>query len=220
MILTLSSKHRWISWLFIVLSAVFVAAIYKQLPQEIPSHWNFAGEVDDYQSKPLGAWLMTLLMIALWALMECLHVLSPKGYSIDSFRTTIGLITNLMLGFLLLIQVAQLSVALGAELELPTIIMVGVGVLFICLGNYLGKLRKNFFIGIRTPWTLASDEVWYKTHRVGSYCFVIIGAVLVSRAWWTIPQSLFIALIVALALVPTVYSFVIYRRLHRNDSED
>ncbi|OIM99970.1 hypothetical protein BFR57_05325 [Idiomarina sp. MD25a] len=220
MTFTLSWKHRWISWLFIVLSAVFVGAVYNQLPQEIPSHWNFAGEIDDYQSKPLGAWLMTLLMVGLWALMECLHVLSPKGYKIDSFRTTVGLITNLMLGFLLLTQVVQLSVALGADLELPTIIVVGVGVLFICLGNYLGKLRKNFFIGIRTPWTLASDEVWYKTHRLGSYCFIIIGAVLVSRAWWTIPQGLFIALIIALALVPTVYSFVIYRRLHRNDNED
>ena len=70
MTFTLPWKHRWISWLLIVLSAVFVGALYNQLPQEIPSHWNFEGEIDAYQSKPLGAWLMTLIMVGLWALME------------------------------------------------------------------------------------------------------------------------------------------------------
>ena len=85
--------------------------------------------------------------------------------------------------------------------------------LFMVIGNFLGKVRKNFFLGIRTPWTLASDEVWAKTHRLGGWCFVLAGAIMIVMAFVGPGMSWLIYLIVAIALAPVVYSYFAYRNI-------
>ena len=98
-----------------------------------------------------------------------------------------------------------------------TVITLLVGGLFIIVGNYLGKVRRNFFIGIRTPWTLASDEVWARTHRVGGWLFVMAGIAIISSAG-SPPTLLPIVLLVPIcsaAVISVAYSYFVYRKLHR-----
>jgi uncharacterized membrane protein len=94
-------------------------------------------------------------------------------------------------------------------------VFVAVGLLLMVMGNFLGKVRKNFFLGIRTPWTLASDEVWAKTHRLGGWCFVVAGIFMAIMGVITPPSGMpwVIGIIVAIALIPVVYSYIAYRRI-------
>ncbi|MEL7298668.1 MAG: SdpI family protein, partial [Pseudomonadota bacterium] len=95
----------------------------------------------------------------------------------------------------------------------------GVGLLFVVLGNYMGKLRKNFFIGIRTPWTLASDEVWARTHRLGGYLFVAAGIGLMLSAFIGMNAWLITTLALGAGLIPVAYSFLLYRKIEGFDNE-
>jgi uncharacterized membrane protein len=106
------------------------------------------------------------------------------------------------------------------NVHINEMIFAGVGLLFIVLGNYMGKVRKNFFIGIRTPWTLASDEVWSRTHRLGGRVFVLIGFFMFLNAFVRFPAQLLIWSIVVVALVPVVYSYVLYRKLEGFSPDD
>ncbi len=108
---------------------------------------------------------------------------------------------------------SAIRAALGAEHNVSTIVMVAVGVLFMFIGNFLGKVRKNFFLGIRTPWMLASDEVWAKTHRLAGWCFVIAGAIMAIGSVAGPRMEWVIIAVVTFALIPVVYSYFAYRRI-------
>jgi uncharacterized membrane protein len=92
--------------------------------------------------------------------------------------------------------------------------------LFVIIGNYLGKVRKNFFIGIRTPWTLASDEVWNRTHRIGGRLFMLSGVIIWLGALLRLPLSWTVGVAVGLVLIPVVYSYFLYRKIEGFESDD
>ena len=135
----------------------------------------------------------------------------------ESFRAAYGVIILSLMAFLLLTTVAALFAARGAGLNLNLVIGIGLGLLFFVLGNYMGKVRKNFFVGIRTPWTLASDEVWYRTHRLGGWLFAAAGVITIVATLMGLPLLVMVASIALAGLVPVVYSFLIYRRLEGFD---
>jgi uncharacterized membrane protein len=118
-----------------------------------------------------------------------------------------------VLALMLFIGVLVLRAAkTGGELS-PSALFAGMGVLFVVMGNLLGKVTRNFFVGIRTPWTLANEEVWNRTHRLGGKLFVVAGLVVVAAAFTGVSMwPVFIAIGLA-GLIPIVYSYVLYRRL-------
>jgi uncharacterized membrane protein len=114
-----------------------------------------------------------------------------------------------------IIGIGVIRATRDASIDISSFVFVAVGLLFMVMGNVLGKVRKNFFLGIRTPWTLASDEVWAKTHRLGGWCFVIAG-ILMALMGVIMPPSAMpwaFGVIVAIALIPVVYSYFAYRRI-------
>ncbi|HVC36929.1 MAG TPA: SdpI family protein [Gammaproteobacteria bacterium] len=149
--------------------------------------------------------------------------ISPKGYRLDTFQNIYGLIQITFIAALLVITSIALTAATNRHVAINMIIPIVIGLLFVILGNYMGKLRKNFFIGIRTPWTLASDEVWVRTHRLGGWLFVagglaiVITGVLAPSAYMPI---IMIVIIAVAALVPAAASYVIYRRVEGFGSKD
>jgi len=192
---------------------VLAATLYGRLPATVPTHWNWAGQPDGFMRKPLGAFLLPLVAAVTWAVLAVLPALSPRGFSMERFRGTYDVLRTTIVGFLVLVATAQLLVAAGWRLRLDVVIPVAVGLLLAILGNYMGKVRRNFFVGIRTPWTLASEEVWLRTHRVAGGLFAAAGAIVAAAgvlgaSRWVLPVSVGIA-----ALGSVAISYVYYLRL-------
>ena len=125
----------------------------------------------------------------------------------------VNVFTVTLVGFMSAVAILVLLEASGTDVRMNEMIYAGIGLLFIVLGNYMGKVRKNFFIGIRTPWTLASDEVWNRTHRLGGKILILIGLFMMLNTFVRFQPGVVIAAIVTLVLIPVVYSYVIYRRI-------
>ena len=199
--------------LLVIASFVIVAVQYPSLPDPMPTHWNAAGQVNGWMPKFWGAYFLPLLMAGMWLLFLVLPKISPRGFEMEPFLRAWGVLKVTILALMTYIGMLVLRAAQhGGEMS-QTPIFVAIGILFAVIGNLLGKVTRNFFVGIRTPWTLASEEVWYRTHRLAGKLFVAAGLFMVVaslaglRLW-----PLFVSLGVA-ALVPVVYSYVIYRRI-------
>lgn len=202
-----------LSILLVLFAFGFAAWMYPSLPEEIPTHWNAAGEVDDYTRKPLGVFVLPLTALGVFVLMKLIPVISPKGFRTDTFLDVVALFQFVLVAFMVAIGVVTLLYAAGADIDMTLFIAVAVGVLFVILGNYLGKVRKNFFIGIRTPWTLASDEVWARTHRLAAWLFTLAGLTMIGGAFLRVDLLVTVVAALIAGLVPVIYSFLLYRRL-------
>ena len=159
------------AWLTIALQIVVSCVTYPFLPDQVPSHWNAAGQIDGYMPKLANAILLPAISIALYLFIQLLIRYSPR-LGQQSQRTSIEVVNLIIVGvlvFLLIVQLSITAIALGMAISIPFVISLCLSVLFLFLGNYMGKLRRNFWAGFRTPWTLASDTVWERTHRVGGW---------------------------------------------------
>lgn len=207
-------KSRWLAPVLTVAMWAFALAVYSRLPQRLPTHWNARGEVDGWTDKPWGALMFPLMATGVLALMWLLRRVDPRARNIDRFQGEWFLLMNLIHLLFAVMEVVTLGHALGWPVEVDLVVPLAVGLLFIGIGNYLPRIRSNWFMGIRTPWTLDNDRVWRATHRVGGRTFVAAGVIIMASA--ILPASLrtgaiFVAAVIG-AGVPLVYSYVAYRR--------
>lgn len=217
----MKNPHRIIAAALVLAALALAGWLYDDLPQQVPTHWNAAGEIDGTLAKPWGVLLLPLVMVGTLLVFEIVIRISPQGFRLDRSRHVVGMLVLAMLAFMLLVFGAQLRVAMGHAVDMERVVVCGVGGLLIVLGNFFGKLPKNFFIGIRTPWTLASDEVWGRTHRLAGIAFVVAGALVLLSVPFRAPHWLLPAAIAGAAIAPVVYSFLLYRRLEgfRSDND-
>jgi uncharacterized membrane protein len=200
--------------LLLVLVGFAVAAVmYPALPNPMPSHWNAAGHVDGWMPKPWGAFLAPIILAGMWLLFLALPRISPRGFEIEPFARAWGYLRVAILAFVLLAEILVLRAATQQGRLSGRTLFVGLGVLFMVIGNLLGKVTRNFFVGIRTPWTLASEEVWYRTHRLGGKLFVAAGFVVAASAFLDLGPWPLVFSVVLAALVSVVYSYLIYKKL-------
>ncbi len=208
-----------ISSLFVIATLVLAAVLYPSLPEMIPTHWNAQGEVDGYMKKPGGVLMMPAMALFTFIIMKIIPVISPKGFRTDKFSNVIGVLQVTLVGFMSIVATLVLLEARGLNVRINEVIIAGVGLLFVVIGNYLGKVRKNFFIGIRTPWTLASDEVWNRTHRMGGKLFMLSGVIIWLGALLRLPLTWTVGVAVGLVLIPVVYSYFLYRQIEGFESD-
>ncbi len=202
------------SVLTVLIITWIVAFVYDpKLPDQIPTHWNIHGEVDDYTSKPWGVYMLPLISTCTSLLLLILPKIAPKGFKLEGAKKVYEIIVLIMAVFMLGVMVLVFEQALNNKFDMNKWIMGGIGILFIIIGNYLTKVPKNFFMGIRTPWTLASDEVWYKTHRVGSWTFVGFGALALLGALLEWPIVFLTGCLIAAGFIPLIYSLIIYKKI-------
>ena len=206
-------RANFFSYLFIIAAVGVAAFLYPGLPDAVPSHWNIHGEVDGYVSKPWGVIILPLAAILVFIVMRLIPVISPKGYRTESFANVMHTFQVTLVGFTSLVAILVLLAASGMDVPMNESIFAALGVMFMVFGNYLGKTRKNFFLGIRTPWTLASDEVWARTHRLAGRLFMLHGLIMFSGVFFDVPVELLLGMIGVIVLVPVVYSYVVYRRI-------
>ncbi len=209
--------NRMAWWLAIGLTlAALVGSIsvYPRLPDQIPTHWNIRGEVDGYGSKTWAAFLMPGVMGTMVLLFALFPFLSPKQFQVTGFRPTYLFLLVLTVALFGYMHALMLMEALGLGLGFNRALFAGLFLFFALFGNVLGKVQRNFWIGIRVPWTLASERVWNDTHRMAAWLWVaggLIGFVLCLAGQILAAMIL----LIALAVIPIVYSLVHYKHLER-----
>lgn len=199
-----------------VLAAATAAALYPRLPATIPTHWNIHGAVDGTMPKAWGVLFYPGLIAFTALLATVLPAISPQGFRIERFARAYDLIMISMIVFSLCLMAAAFAAALGIPVPMARVVTAGTGALLIVIGNVMGKVTRNFFVGIRTPWTLASDEVWLRTHRLAGRLLVVGGlGILVATALDVNPVLPLIGIAGATVIIPVAYSYVLYRRLEQ-----
>jgi uncharacterized membrane protein len=197
----------------IAVSFALSALMYPRLPDPMPMHWDLLGNPDGEIARAWGAFLVPAVAAGVWLLLLVLPRLSPREFPMEPFARQWRAFEIAILGFLLFAQWLMLHAA-ASQRPLPSrLFQVGLGVLLAALGNLFGKTTRNFFFGIRTPWTIASEEVWLRTHRFAGRLIVATGALVVLAAFFDLGSVLILPAVVLVVLVSVVYSYVIYRRL-------
>lgn len=214
-------RSNQVSLALVALSCAIVQWFYDRLPDPFPTHWNWRGEADHFTPKPWGPWLLPAAQLGVWALLAVVPAMSPAGYKIEKFRATYDRLLVLIVGFFTVLNALCVAQALGGHFDMRRGPFVLIGALFVVLGNVLGKTTRNFFVGVRTPWTLASPEVWSRTHRLAGWVFVLGGFVMMAGALLIAHAAVVVIAVTAVtALVPVVYSYVIYRELEGGRSSE
>lgn len=139
------------AWL---IAAMFAAAAWawSRVPDQIPVHWNAAGQVDGYGSRFMGRLLIPLITLGMHLLFMVLHAIDPCRTSYDGFARVYAIFRGAILAFMGAVYAATTLVALGHRVEVARVITVALGLLFVVLGSFLGEVRPNWFVGVRTPW--------------------------------------------------------------------
>jgi uncharacterized membrane protein len=197
----------------LILLAVITSSFYfhSLSPERVPTHWNFAGEVDGWGPRSF-AFIIPAAIAIIYLLFMVLPFLDPKRERYDQFRKVYHIFKDSIILFMAVIYFATSLNVLGYNLPIGVIVPVGVGLLFMIMGNYMKEIKSNWFIGIRTPWTLSSEEVWNKTHRFGGKMFMLAGILIVLDAFLPVSWRLtvFIAAIIIILAGTIGYSYVVY----------
>lgn len=216
-------KNKIVSLLGIIQIAVLLTSIvlsiyfYQHFPARVPTHWNVSGEVDSYGSRAFGAFIFPAILVAIYFLFGLLPKIDPRKERYAEFTKVYSIFkTAFMLVFLGIYIITGLN-SLGQPVSVSFWVPLSIGLLFVVIGNYFGKIRSNYFVGIKVPWTLNNEEVWNKTHRLGGKMFILGGLMMMAMGFAPVASRLplFIALILIIAVVPIVYSYVIYKRLKK-----
>jgi uncharacterized membrane protein len=198
----------------IAVAAAASAIAWPRLPQAMPVHWNLAGEPDRYGGRLEGALLIPGMMLLIWVLMRGLPKVDPRRANYEKMAGTYEHVITLVLVTMLVIHGAVLASALGYAVPIGQVIPVVVGVLLMGLGNVLPRARPNWWFGVRTPWTMSSDRVWTRTHRVAGYSMFVAGLGLVAAAFVPIrwAQWALIGGVAAGLVIPVAYSYYAWRQ--------
>lgn len=202
--------------LILILAATLAGLLlWNRLPEQMASHWNENDQVDGYMSKFWGVLLMPLVTLGLFLLFLVIPSIDPLRANIAQFRGVFNLFITFFIGFMVYIHVLTLIWSLGyTSFGMSKAMLPAMGLLFILIGSLLRQAKRNWFIGIRTPWTLSSDFVWDKTHQLGSILFMASGALALIGGFFggmTAFWFLFVPLIGSTIFL-LAYSYVLYQR--------
>src|SRR5512145_2896920 len=207
-------RSRWFGLVIAALAVAISIWAYPSLPPRVATHWDLRGTPDGFSSRAWAVAIIPIVIIAMTVLFNVLPKLDPRRENYAKFLSSYWLIANAVIVFVLVAHGMIITTGLGYSVKIDRLMPLGVGFLFTFLGNYLTRVEPNWFIGIRTPWTLSSDTVWRKTHRTGGWLMVLGGLALASGAF--LPAAmllpLFIVTIVVVGVIPVVQSYVLWKK--------
>ncbi len=208
----------WPLILIILCCFIAGAVLYSHMPERVPGHWNFKGEVDRYTSRFGGAFSMPLVTTGIYIMLLVLPLIDPRRENYQKFTGAYRVMKFILVVFMAFIYLVTMLSTFGYNVPVGVVTMAGVSLLFIVLGNYMGQIRHNYFVGIKTPWTLANEQVWQKTHRLGGKLWVAAGLISLVASliggitgWIIMGVSLGIA-----TVIPIIYSYLEFRRETKN----
>jgi uncharacterized membrane protein len=210
--------HAWYSAFVIATAGAASAVVYPRLPGRVPVHWGFSGEPDRYGTRFEGAWVIPAVMVAVWLVMRLLPRIDPRRDNYAKMQSTYEFLVNAVLTAMLAMHVVVLAAGLGYEVPMRRFAPLLFGLFFVALGNVLPRARPNWWFGVRTPWTLSSDRVWTRTHRVAGYAMTITGLIALAAAalpgLWPLVAAMAVAVVAAFWMV--IYSYVAWRQEQRS----
>lgn len=213
-------KKLYVSMAFlIILSFVIGILAYPSLPAQVPIHWNVKGQVDGYGERYM-IFLAPVIMAIITPIMIMIKRIDPRRKNYAKFENvfqSIILGVNLLMFALLLCTL--ITCFYPNAIDVTMVLNISVGILFVVLGNLMPRVRQNYFMGYRTPWTLSDEVVWAKTNRCAGYVFFISGICMIIAAFVNTKASLYtlIFLIPGLLIIPIIYSYLIYRKRHTEE---
>ena len=205
-----------IAALLIVATLIVTLILYPGLPSRIPMHWNWHGEVNRNGDK-WETFLMPAAMVVVALLFAAMPWLSPRRFEVNTFRSTYLYVMLLALAFMAYIHALHLWAAFSKPLDINRALLGASFLLLILFGNVLSRVRRNFFIGVRTPWTLSSEKVWDATHRFAAKAFVVAGLLGLLSLVVSAGAIAGLVIIAAAGLASVLYSLAYYKRLERRN---
>jgi uncharacterized membrane protein len=210
-------KNRYLLSCFLIMLATLAASllVYQQLPARIPTHWNMHGEIDRHGPRA-AIFIHTGIMLLFMGLWTILPRISPKHFTVDDFRNTYWYTCLTVVGLLAYIQCVLLWSAYTQTSATGRAMLGGMAGFTGLMGNVIGKVRRNFWLGIRTPWTLANERVWYSTHRLAGKSLVGASLLALGAVLADLPGLVAVGLLGAGFLIPVAWSLLYYKRLERS----
>ncbi|HEX7734181.1 MAG TPA: SdpI family protein [Ktedonobacteraceae bacterium] len=210
-------------WAIIAIQVIVAVYGFAVLPDIVPIHWGGNGQANGYGPKWMGTFLYPLISAGIYVLIRVLMIAGPRLGGRENVAVNLRIGKMIMAGVMLLLLIIQLSTiaqALDIGFNMTMVIMLAISVLFIFIGNYMGKVRRNFWMGIRTPWTLASSVVWERTHRLGSWLFVAAGLIGIPCSFIPLLRLWGILVpIIGVSVFLYLYSYICYQRVTREQGE-
>lgn len=204
----------WLAMTLVAAAFATSAVFYPRLPAVIPTHWNAAGVINGWMPKSRGAFVAPGVSLVIVA---CLILFEPIQIQEDAGDLKVRYYPNIVAGVAGLnffVNLWVLMAGMGWHRTVPSHLAVGVGLLLVVIGNSLGKVRQNGVVGIRTPWTLADEEVWARTNRIGGWLVVLAGVVMAVTGLCGFRMAPGLIALGTAAVVSVVYSYVIWRRIN------
>ncbi len=212
-------KKYWFTIMILVIQVLGSLYLCMSLPADakVPIHWNYKGEIDNYASVWSSFYTFNGINVGLFLFFLAFPLFSPwYKKNQKQYEKLLPVIVGGMIMLFAAIYLFSLITVFYPGFNSSAGIDFLIGILLIFLGNLMPKIPKNFFIGIRTPWSLSSDEVWFKTHRVGGYCFVMGGILMLFKGFlpvdWSVPQMILTVSTIALFAYPVIYSFILFKQ--------
>lgn len=210
----LSYKSETIPLLLTAASFVLAFYFYAHFPDRVITHWDFNGQPNGFSGKFAGAFLMPFVLLGIYVLFLALPLIDPKAERYRDFAKVYRFFKTAIMLVMFAVFVASGLNNLGYPVSINRWIPIIIGLLMIVMGNYMGKIKQNWLMGIRNPWTLSSENVWNKTHRLGGWTFMIFGLLIIISPF--LPKTLGIAAfalgVVLIVFGTTIYSYLIYRK--------
>ena len=210
-----SRAKRWYPVVLALVAVAMSAAVYTRLPDTMAVHWDISGNPNGWMPRAIGAAIGPVSIVLLALVLRVIPRVDPRAENYARFGEAYEVIVASVLVMLLVVHGIILALALGYHVSVGRIVPALVGALFVVIGNMMPLVRPNWWVGFRTPWTLSNDRVWARTHRLGGYCMTAGGVIMILAAL-LLPPSLgvpvLIAVAVASALGPAVYSYLTWKR--------
>ena len=207
-------RKLWPGLLASAAATLFAVLSWPRLPEEVASHWDIHGAVNGTMSRFWLVVMMPVLAVALAGILTIAPKVDPKRRNFPLHAGAYWVVANAVLLFLALVHVLVVGYNLGWPIRLEEVMMPGLGILFMVIGNLLTRVRPNWIFGIRTPWTLSSEVSWRETHRIGGYGFVVVGSAVVITSLVNPAIAIYVMMIGlgGSTLLAVVWSYVAWKR--------
>lgn len=205
--------RKWTPTGLILVAVVLSIVMYPRLSDPMPTHWGIAGEVNGWSSRLWGAWMLPLMMSAILLLMRALPHIDPRKANYARFAGMYDTLVILIIAFMLVIHIVVLLAASGTPVAMNSVMMPSVGVFMVAMGILLPRAKPNWFVGIRTPWTLTSDLAWERTHKIAGLLFIMLGLLVAGSSFIAPERAIRLLVVVAIGVVLFlfVYSYLVWR---------